>query len=96
MVNYFPMMKLFDECNVHRLNKAGAMLRFSETVLALLNESLRSEIVKAMEQNDTKQRLQEMGLNSNVIGPKEFNQFLQNEYKKWGPVIQSSNLSSTY
>ena len=59
-------------------------------------EKLRSEIVKAMEHADTKQRLQEMGLNSNVIGPKEFNQFLQNEYKKWGPVIRSSNLSSTY
>ena len=57
-------------------------------------ERLRSEIFKIMEQTDTKQRLQDMGLNSYVLGPKEFNQFLNNEYKKWSPVIKASNLST--
>jgi tripartite-type tricarboxylate transporter receptor subunit TctC len=58
-------------------------------------ERLRSEIFKIMEQAETKQRLQDMGLNSYVLGPKEFNQFLNNEYKKWSPVIKGSNLSAS-
>lgn len=61
----------------------------------LVVDKLKIEIIKAMENTDTKQRLQDMGLNTNVIGPKEFNQFLQNENKKWGPVIKSSNLTSS-
>ena len=57
-------------------------------------ERLRSEIFKIMEQSDTKQRLQDMGLNSYVLGPKEFTQFINNENKKWSPVIKSSNLTT--
>ncbi len=57
-------------------------------------ERLRLEVFKIMDQPETKQKLQDMGLNSNLLGPKEFLQFLNNENKKWSPVIKSSNLTN--
>ncbi len=65
----------------------------SKTPIAV-TEKLKNEILKTMEQAEVKQRLQEMGLNINVLGPKEFTLFLNNENKKWAPVIKSSNLTN--
>jgi hypothetical protein len=65
----------------------------SKTPIAV-TEKLKNEILKTMEQTEVKQKLQEMGLNINVLGPKEFSIFLSNENKKWTPVIKSSNLTN--
>jgi len=65
----------------------------AKTPLAVI-EKLKNEILKTMEQAEVKIKLQEMGLNINVLGPKEFSLFLNNENKKWAPVIKSSNLSN--
>jgi tripartite-type tricarboxylate transporter receptor subunit TctC len=60
----------------------------------LIVERLSEGISQVMQSNELRSKLIEMGLNPTVLNPKEFNQFLLNENKKWGPVIKFAGLKA--
>ncbi len=57
-------------------------------------DRLSEALTQIMQSGELKGKLIDMGLNPIGLNQKEFNQFLVNENKKWGPVIKSSGLKA--
>ncbi len=57
-------------------------------------DRLGDAVSQIMQSGELKTKLIEMGLNPIALNQKEFNQFLLNENKKWGPVIKASGLKA--
>ena len=55
-------------------------------------ERLRTEITRVLNAPETRNKLAEMGMNTLNLGPKEFQDFLGQEIRKWGPVIRSAQI----
>ena len=55
-------------------------------------ERLRTETARVLNAPETRSKLAEMGMQTLNLGPKEFAEFLQQENRKWGPVIRSAQI----
>jgi len=55
-------------------------------------ERLRTEMARVLNAPETRNKLAEMGMNTLNLGPKEFQDFLGQEIRKWGPVIRSAQI----
>ena len=55
-------------------------------------ERLRNEMARVLNAPETRNKLAEMGMNTLNLGPKEFQDFLGQEIRKWGPVIRSAQI----
>jgi tripartite-type tricarboxylate transporter receptor subunit TctC len=55
-------------------------------------ERVRAEMSRVLNAPDTRSKLAEMGMQTLNLGPKEFQEFLNQEMKKWGPVIRAAQI----
>jgi tripartite-type tricarboxylate transporter receptor subunit TctC len=55
-------------------------------------DRLRSEISKALQHPDMKQRLSQIGAAPADLGPAEFTQFMKKDYAAWAKVIQETGI----
>ena len=55
---------------------------------------LNSEIVKAVNMPDLRQRFSELGFETVGNSPQDFQKFLQQEVAKWGTVVKAANISA--
>ena len=55
-------------------------------------ERLRTEMARVLNTPETRNKLAEMGMNTLNLGPKEFQDFLGQEIRKWRPVIRSAQI----
>ncbi|MFM8623965.1 MAG: Bug family tripartite tricarboxylate transporter substrate binding protein [Betaproteobacteria bacterium] len=55
-------------------------------------ERLRVEMVKVLSAPETRNKLAEMGMQTLNLGPREFQDFLVQENRKWAPVIRSAQI----
>lgn len=55
-------------------------------------ERLRTEMARVLNAPETRNKLAEMGMQTLNLGPKEFQDFLVLEIRKWGPVIRSAQI----
>jgi tripartite-type tricarboxylate transporter receptor subunit TctC len=57
-------------------------------------ERIRSETMRILATPEMKHKMQELGLQAVSAGPNEFQQFLNQEIKKWGPVIRQAHIKA--
>jgi tripartite-type tricarboxylate transporter receptor subunit TctC len=57
-------------------------------------ERLRSEMARVLNAPETRNKLAEMGMQTLNLGPREFQDFLQQEIRKWGPVIKAAQIKA--
>lgn len=55
-------------------------------------ERVRAEMSRVLNAPETRSKLAEMGMQTLNLGPKEFQEFLNQEMKKWGPVIRAAQI----
>jgi tripartite-type tricarboxylate transporter receptor subunit TctC len=55
-------------------------------------ERLRSEMARVLNAPETRNKLAEMGMQTLNLGPREFQDFVQQEIRKWGPVIKAAQI----
>lgn len=55
-------------------------------------ERLRAEMARVLNAPETRNKLADMGMQTLNLGPKEFQEFLSQEMKKWGPVIRTAQI----
>jgi len=55
---------------------------------------LSTEIARAMELPDVKERFTAMGLESMILMPEAFRPFIARELKKWGDVVKAANIKA--
>jgi tripartite-type tricarboxylate transporter receptor subunit TctC len=55
-------------------------------------ERLRAEMARVLQTPEVRNKLAEMGMQTLNLGPKEFQEFLGQEMKKWGPVIRTAQI----
>ena len=90
--------------NSHRLGEAS---REAVTLVEFLDfeceacraafpmvERLRSEMSRVLNAPETRNKLAEMGMQTLNLGPREFQDFLQQEIRKWGPVIKAAQIKA--
>jgi tripartite-type tricarboxylate transporter receptor subunit TctC len=57
-------------------------------------ERLRSEMSRVLNAPETRNKLAEMGMQTLNLGPREFQDFVQQEIRKWGPVIKAAQIKA--
>ena len=57
-------------------------------------ERLRSEMARVLDAPQTRSKLAEMGMQTLNLGPREFQEFVQQEIRKWGPVIKAAQIKA--
>jgi tripartite-type tricarboxylate transporter receptor subunit TctC len=57
-------------------------------------ERLRSEMSRVLNAPETRSKLAEMGMQTLNLGPREFQDFVQQEIRKWGPVIKAAQIKA--
>ncbi len=57
-------------------------------------ERLRSEMSRVLNAPETRNKLAEMGMQTLNLGPREFQDFVQQEIRKWGPVIKAVQIKA--
>ena len=57
-------------------------------------ERLRSEMARVLNAPETRNKLAEMGMQTLNLGPREFQDFVQQEIRKWGPVIKAAQIKA--
>jgi tripartite-type tricarboxylate transporter receptor subunit TctC len=55
-------------------------------------ERLRAEMARVLQTPEVRNKLADMGMQTLNLGPKEFQEFLGQEMKKWGPVIRTAQI----
>lgn len=53
-------------------------------------QKLNAEIRRAMETTDVRERLRQDGITPNRLDAKEFNAFVADELRRWGPIVRAS------
>ena len=57
-------------------------------------ERLRSEMSRVLNAPETRNKLAEMGMQTLNLGPREFQDFVQQEIRKWGPEIKAAQIKA--
>ncbi len=57
-------------------------------------ERLRSEMSRVLNAPETRNKLADMGMQTLNLGPREFQEFVQQEIRKWGPVIKAAQIKA--
>src|ERR687888_231028 len=52
-------------------------------------EKLNAEVRRALETTDVRQRLRHDGIVPNRLDAKEFNAFIADEFRRWGPIVRA-------
>lgn len=55
-------------------------------------ERLRAEMARVLQTPEVRNKLADMGMQTLNLGPREFQEFLGQEMKKWGPVIRAAQI----
>jgi tripartite-type tricarboxylate transporter receptor subunit TctC len=57
-------------------------------------DKLNAEVRKALDAPDTRERLRPEGIEPGKLGPREFTAFVEQEVKRWAPVVRASGAKS--
>jgi tripartite-type tricarboxylate transporter receptor subunit TctC len=55
-------------------------------------DRIRTEAMRILATPEMRKKLQELGMQVMNLGPKEFQLFISQEIKKWGPVISQAHI----
>ena len=88
----FPQVPTLAEAVPGAVGEAWFGLSVPARTPAAMVERLRVEMARVLQQPETRQKLAEMGMQTLNLGPREFQDFLVQENRKWGPVIRTAQI----
>jgi tripartite-type tricarboxylate transporter receptor subunit TctC len=88
----FPQVPTLAESVPGAVGEAWFGLSVPARTPAAVVERLRVEMARVLQLPETRGKLAEMGMQTLNLGPREFQDFLMQENRKWAPVIRTAQI----
>lgn len=88
----FPQVPTLAEAVPGAIGEAWFGLSVPSRTPPAVIERLRIELSKVLQSPETRGKLAEMGMQTLNLGPREFQDFLVQEFRKWAPVIRTAQI----